>query len=93
MPNVTSDQIKTAREMDLLTYLQLNEPHELRKTGANEYRTVTHSSLVISNGFWYYNKGGFGAKSALDFLVKMRGMDFVEAVNRKLPRRNGGTSD
>ena len=68
----------------MLTYLHLNEPHELRKTGANEYRTVTHSSLVISNGFWYWHRGGFGAKSALDFLVKVRGMDFVDAVNTVL---------
>ena len=83
MQNVSAEQIKLAREMDLLTYLRLNEPHELRKVGS-EYRTVTHSSLVISNGFWYYNKGGFGAKSALDFLTKVRGMDFVDAVQRVL---------
>ena len=84
MPNVSPAQIKMAREMDLLTYLRLNEPHELRKTGANEYRTVTHSSLVISNGYWYWNRGGFGAKSALDFLVKVRGMGFADAVQAVL---------
>jgi len=50
MPGVSAEQVRTAREVDLLTYLQLNEPHELRKTNADEYRTVTPGSLVISNG-------------------------------------------
>jgi len=45
-----------------------------------EYRTKTHGSLVISNGKFYYNRGGFGGVSALDYLVKVRRMPFVSAV-------------
>ena len=56
MPWVSEEQIKKAKEVDLLTYLQINEPHELRKTKvANEYRTVTHGSLVLSRGLWFWN--------------------------------------
>lgn len=80
MKNVTKEQIETARKIDLLTYLQLHEPDELVRINENEYRTKTHSSLVISNGLWYYNRGGFGSSNALDYLVKVRRMPFVSAV-------------
>ena len=80
MAKVTQEQIKMAREMDLLTYLQLYEPDELVQANANEYRTKTHNSLVISNGKWYYNRGGYGSYHALDYLVKVRRMPFVAAV-------------
>ena len=80
MAKVTQEQIRMARDMDLLTYLQLYEPDELVRVNANEYRTKTHGSLVISNGKWYYNRGGFGGVSALDYLVKVRRMAFVSAV-------------
>ena len=80
MPGVSSEQVELARGVDLLSYLQTREPHELRRTGPREYRTKTHGSLVISNGKWYWNRGGFGSRSALDFLIKVRGMGFVDAV-------------
>ena len=80
MPNVTKEQIETARKIDLLTYLRLNEPDELVYINANEHRTKSHNSLVISNGKWYYNRGQFGGVSALDYLMKVRGADFVTAV-------------
>ena len=53
MPGVSADQIKLAREVDLLSYLQANEPHELRRAGPREYCTATHGSLVISNSYHY----------------------------------------
>ena len=80
MRGVSDEQIRAAREMDLLTYLQAREPWELKRTGPNEHRTVSHGSLVISNGKWYWNRGGFGGVSALDYLIKVRGMGFVAAV-------------
>jgi hypothetical protein len=79
--------VKLARETDLLSYLQANEPHELRQTGSREYRTVSHDSLVLSNGLWFWNRGGFGGASALDYLIKVRGMGFVEAVQAVLSSR------
>ena len=87
MPGVTEEQVKRAREVDLLSYLQANEPQELRKTSPNEYRTITHSSLVISNGKWIWNRTGVGGYSALDYLIKVRGMHFVDAVNAVLGGR------
>ena len=80
MPGVSEDQVRLARGIDLLTYLQANEPHELLPPKNGEYRTVTHGSLVISNGQWYWNRGGFGGASALDYLIKIRGVSFLDAV-------------
>ena len=93
MPGVSEEQVKLAKEVDLLTYLKENEPYELRKSKyGDDYRTATHGSLVISKGLWYWNKGGIGGKTALDFLIKMRGMNFVDAVETVLGTKYIGAS-
>ncbi|MCL2343366.1 MAG: DUF3991 and toprim domain-containing protein [Firmicutes bacterium] len=80
MPGVSPEQIKQAREVDLLSYLRAVDPHELRRAGPNEYRTASHESLVISNGLWYWNRGQVGGRSALDYLVKVCGLALTEAA-------------
>ena len=80
MPGVTKEQIEKAKEWDLLSYLQIYDPHELKRSGPNEYYTRTHDSLKISNGKWCWNSRGIGGRTALDYLIKVRGMDFVGAV-------------
>ena len=64
----------------MLSYLQTYEPRELKRSGPNEYCTRTHDSLKISNGKWCWNSQGIGGRTALDYLIKVRGMDFVGAV-------------
>lgn len=81
MAGVSKEQIEQARRLDLLTYLRAYEPGELIKSGSHEFRTKTHHSLVISNGLWHWKNGGIGGVSALDYLVKVRRMNFVEAVH------------
>lgn len=80
LPGVTKEQIAKAKEWDLLSYLQTCEPHELKRSGLNEYCTKTHDSLKISNGKWCWNSRGIGGRTALDYLIKVRGMSFVSAV-------------
>ena len=80
MAGVTKEQIAKAKEWDLLSYLQAYEPQELKKSGPREYCTRTHDSLKISNGKWCWNSRGIGGRTALDYLIKVRGMDFVGAV-------------
>ena len=80
MPYIAPDVITEAKRMDLLTYLREYEPGELVKFSSNTYTTRTHDSLKISNGKWMWWSRGIGGKSALDYLIKVRGMDFVEAV-------------
>ena len=92
MPGVSAEQVRLAREVDLLSYLQASEPGELRPSGPGEFRTVSHGSLVISKGKWIWNRAGFGGRSALDFLMKVRGMGFVDAVETILGSRAAGVS-
>lgn len=80
MPGVTTEQIQEAKRWDLLSYLQAYEPGELKRSGPHEYCTVTHDSLKISNGKWHWCSRGFGGTTALDYLIKVRDMPFVEAV-------------
>lgn len=82
MPYVTPEQIKRAKQMDLLTYLQHYEPQELVHFSGNVYTTRSHDSLKISNGKWCWWSRGIGGRSALDYLIKVRGMTLPEAVMR-----------
>jgi hypothetical protein len=77
---VSKEQIIAARELDLLTYLQLYEPQELVCISSSLYQTKSHDSLKISNGKWYWWSRGIGGRSALDYLIKVRGMSLPEAV-------------
>jgi hypothetical protein len=80
MPYVSREQIQRAKQMDLLTYLQYYEPQELVRFSSNVYTTRTHDSLKISNGKWCWWSRGIGGRSALDYLIKVRGMSLPEAV-------------
>lgn len=64
----------------MLSYLQATDPNELVKCDGNEYCTRTHDSLKISNGKWFWWSRGIGGASALDYLVKVQGVDFLTAV-------------
>ncbi len=80
MPYVTREQLDRAKKVDLLTYLQHYEPDELVRTGPNSYTTKTHDSLKISNGMWIQWSTDIGGRSALDYLIKIRGMSLPDAV-------------
>lgn len=72
--------VQRAREMDLFSYLSIYDPGNLVKVAAGVYCTREHDSLKISNGKWFWWSRGFGGVSALDYLIKVKGMDFVSAV-------------
>ena len=80
MPYVTPEQITKAKEIDLLTYLQLYEPDNLVRFGSNTYCTREHDSLKISNGKWHWFSRGIGGRTALDYLIKVREYSFPQAV-------------
>lgn len=81
MKSVTKEEIAQAKQMDLLTYLASYQPQELVKVGRHEYKTRTHDSLRISeNGKWNWCSQGFGGTTALNYLIRVQGMDFVSAV-------------
>ena len=82
MPYVTREQIDRAKQIDLLTYLQIVEPDELVKESPRQYCTRTHNSLKLTNGLWHQWSTGIGGRSALDYLIKIRGMNFTDAVTQ-----------
>ena len=80
MGYVTPEQITQAKELDLLTYLQRYDPHQLVHVGDSTYCTREHDSLKISNGKWNWFSRGIGGKTALDYLIKVQGFSFTQAV-------------
>lgn len=82
MPFIPPEIIKTARQVDLLSYLKACEPEELVKISNGHYCTREHDSLKISNGKWYWFSRGFGGYNALDYLIKVKEIPFLEAVER-----------
>ena len=82
MPYIPPETVSKAREMDLLTYLRNYEPDELVHFGGSTYCTREHDSLKISNGKWCWFSRGIGGTSALDYLIKVKDVPFLEAVER-----------
>ncbi len=80
MSSLSHDEIRQARKMDLLTYLRSNDPGELVRVSGDTYCLRSHDSLRISNGLWCWHSRGIGGKSALDYLIKVRGYPFPKAV-------------
>ena len=80
LPYLSSKVIEEAKQVDLLTYLRLFEPNELVRLSTNTYTTKTHDSLKISNGKWMWWSRGIGGYNALDYLVKVKEMGFIQAV-------------
>ena len=84
MPYIPPSVVQEVKRMDLLTYLKNYEPYELVHFSGNTYTTRTHDSLKISNGKWMWWSRGIGGRSALDYLIKGKRLNF--RYDRKNPR-------
>lgn len=82
MPYIKPEVIAEAKQMDLLTYLRSYEPDLLLHVSGDVYCTKEHDSLKISNGKWCWWSRNIGGKSALDYLIKVQGYSFTDAVER-----------
>ena len=80
MPYVSQEEIQTATQVDLLSFLQATNPSELVHVSGQTYCTREHDSLKISNGKWYWFSRGIGGVSALDYLIKVQGYSLPQAV-------------
>ncbi len=80
---MTPEQVERAREVGILDYILQNEPQNFKKMGSR-YVMREHESFVVSKGRWIWNSRGFGAKeaTALNYLVKVRGYSFPDAVRK-----------
>jgi hypothetical protein len=82
MKYVEPSELVRVKQIDLLSYLEKRESDELVKLGNDTYTTKSHDSLKLSNDRWYWWSQGFGGKTALDYLVKVKGHSFLDAVQR-----------
>lgn len=86
MSYVSPEELREAKQMDLLTYLQSYEPRELVKLTGDTYCTREHDSLKISNGKWHWFSRGIGGKTALDYLIRVQNYSLPDAVETILGR-------
>ena len=84
MEHLSENTINKARQVDLLSYLQLRDPGNLVKAGHDTYCTREHDSLKINNGKWFWFSRGVGGTNALDYLMTVQGYRFADAVNEVL---------
>ena len=78
----SKEDIARAREMDLFTYLTYYDPGNLKHVSGTVYCTREHDSLIINNGKWCWFSQGIGGVNALEYLLKVKGLPFQEAVRR-----------
>ncbi len=77
---IPNEEVTELKKIDLYTYLYNYEPNELVKYSKGVYTTMSHGSLHISNGLWFWWAKGVGAKSALDYLIKVWDYKFYDAA-------------
>lgn len=78
---ISKKDLAIVKQLDLLSYFQNYEPEELIRYSRNEYGTRTYSSLRMSNGLWTSWANSIGGRSALDFFIKIKQWDFLEAAH------------
>ena len=90
MPGVTEQEIAQAKQMNLYQYMQLCEPDNFKPEGPGQFRHKGHSSLTFAeDGSWTYFKTNATGRTALNYLIAVEGVSFVEAV-REINRIQGG---
>jgi hypothetical protein len=77
---ISKEELKALREIDLYTYLEQAEPGELVKVSGRMFTTKQHPSVRIENGKWYRHSAKTGDYSAIEYLVQVRDMEFLDAA-------------
>lgn len=84
MATVTKAQIDAAKQMTAIEYLKKYQPERLVRCrySKTEYQLTDHDSFKINQNtsWWHWKSRDVGGRTALDFLVHVDGVKFVEAV-------------
>lgn len=87
MPWFGEEQLEAVRSVTAMEYLQKHQPFRLKRSSArNEWELTDHDSFKI-NGItskWHWKSRDIGGISALNFLIRVDGMEFREAVGMLL---------
>lgn len=93
IPYIPPSEITRIKQINLMTYLRQREPGELVKIGRH-YFTKSHDSLCISeNGLWHWQSRQISCTTALQHLIKVRGMNFYDAARLLLDQRPAHAPD
>ena len=76
---VPQEQITIIKQIDLLTYLKLFEPNSIVKVGRH-YESFIHHGLIITNKKWQWKEINLSGKSAIQYLVFVEQMPFIDAA-------------
>lgn len=83
MAHLEEDIIERAKNIDMIALLESEEGFSFKSTyGEREFKCIEHNSLVVNGNRrrWYWNSRQVGGNNAIDYLVKIRGMNFRDAV-------------
>ena len=82
MSGVSKEQIAAAKRMSAIEFLQTYRPDELVRCGNGEFELQSHDSFKINehSSVWHWKSRGQGGKSALDYLIHVESVPFIEAV-------------
>lgn len=83
MTHLEEDIIERAKNTDMIALLESEEGFSFKSTyGEREFKCIEHNSLVVNGNRrrWYWNSRQVGGNNAIDYLVKIRGMNFRDAV-------------
>ena len=83
MAHIEEDIIERAKNTDMIALLESEEGFSFKSTyGEREFKCIEHNSLVVNGNRhrWYWNSRQVGGNNAIDYLVKIRGMNFRDAV-------------
>jgi hypothetical protein len=77
----SDDQIRQAREADIMDFLERTEGFSFKKQG-NSYQCIEHDSLVINadRKRWFWNSQKTGGNNALDWCGKIKNMTFADSM-------------
>jgi len=76
---VSKDQLERARQIPVLDYVLRYESENIKRVGG-EYRLRDHKSLAVGIKGFYWHSREIGGKTALDFLIDVRGYRLADAV-------------
>lgn len=79
MKYIPPEQMIAVKQISLLGYLQQYEPNSLIKKGRH-YESVVHEGLTITDKKWQWKDKKLSGRSAIEYLVFVEKMDFVDAA-------------
>lgn len=86
------EELRQAKQMTAIEFLKRYRPDELVRCGTGEYELRSHDSFKISEStsLWHWKSRDIGGKSALDYLIHVEGVPFLDAVRYLLEQEPPG---